>query len=438
MLISIKSNFRLPLYTSNLHFHNPKYTIIYDKLRDRSSEWPRDRLSEQRKNQTWNLRRRLSDIIGLIIQRKPDTLAEKVEEIIKWKSSKENINVIRKHTVVSIGDLNGNYGALLWNLISTQLIDRSGNWIGKNTRVVFHWDIFADRYPDSMAIASFLTQLQTKAKLDGGEFILLAWNHEDVAFAYLTGQYIDIDGRLSTIWIDTSKQSTIWLMELESSIDPNITFEQIKSKEKTKNRDSISLLEKMRTDEKWIETLNFICRMKLIDHIDDTLRIHVMPHTTMLELIVQIWIENINALYQKWMRHYLLWEWTLTQSEKKEYMNLRQVFLNTDHRNMKEHSVYKKIKEMWINLIINGHDQTNAGKRSEFHWVICTGVDFLLWNPWSSNEKPMLRTRKLEGRKKINWAWTTVERRDPDRATSTLVLWIDGSMLYGNGDTYKI
>lgn len=40
--------------------------------------------------------------------------------------------------------------------------------------MVFHGDIFADRYPDSMHIASYITRLQAEARLQGGDITILA------------------------------------------------------------------------------------------------------------------------------------------------------------------------------------------------------------------------------------------------------------------------
>jgi hypothetical protein len=42
-----------------------------------------------------------------------------------------------------------------------------------------------------------------------------------------------------------------------------------------------------------------MCQMKVLDQIDDTIFIHVVPHKKMLELIIKMGIDNINAIYQK-------------------------------------------------------------------------------------------------------------------------------------------
>ena len=62
-------------------------------------------------------------------------------------------------------------------------------------KVVMHGDIFADRHPHSIAIASYLKQLQNQAKLENGNITVLAGNHEDIAFSYLTGEPIHYRGK---------------------------------------------------------------------------------------------------------------------------------------------------------------------------------------------------------------------------------------------------
>jgi Calcineurin-like phosphoesterase len=337
---------------------------------------------------------------------------------ISWKTASlpESNNVIRKHTTVSIGDLNGNYGALLWNLSSTEIIDNSHNWKGWDTKVILHGDIFADRYPHSIDIANYITKLQNQARLQGGDIIILAWNHEDMAFSYLTGEpIIYIHGKWYPMQIDSSKEAQPWLMELESHINPGITLEEIK-----KNRGK--LLGKMRLNLEWRETLEFICNMKLIDRTDDTIRIHVLPHTAMLELIMKIGVDAINTLYQKWMRYHLFREWTMSIVEQLEFRDLRKVFLDLDHRKIVENDIYKELKKDWINLIISGHDTSNSGEITDMHWVICTGVDFGYWMPQRWNKDAWLKKRELSGRKKKKLIRPINDRRDPSRDTNTLVL----------------
>jgi hypothetical protein len=80
------------------------------------------------------------------------------------------------------------------------------------------------------------------------------------------------------------------------------------------------------------------------------------------------------------MRHYLLGDTTLTEGEKYLFKEIRKIFLDTGRRELSEEDKtteeYTKLKEMGINLIINGHDSTNAGKYIEINKVGHTSVDF--------------------------------------------------------------
>ena len=85
-----------------------------------------------------------------------------------------------------MGDLHGSRRAFELNLQKSGAIDEQGNWIGGNREIVFHGDILADRNTDSLAILERIRVLREQAKKEGGNITVLAGNHEDFAFAYLT------------------------------------------------------------------------------------------------------------------------------------------------------------------------------------------------------------------------------------------------------------
>lgn len=85
-------------------------------------------------------------------------------------------------------------------------------------------------------------------------------------------------------------------MELESYINPDITLEEVRSNKKINTG---ILLKKMRNDILGHDLLEFMCNMKLPHRIDDTLRIHVLPHPPLLQLIRERTIDEVNTLYQK-------------------------------------------------------------------------------------------------------------------------------------------
>ena len=93
-----------------------------------------------------------------------------------------------QNTIVALGDLHGDYDALIKSLIKAKLIDNSMNWIGKDTHLVQVGDIF-DRGGrgishqttndiEEIKILDFLYNLNKQAIVEGGKVISLIGNHE--------------------------------------------------------------------------------------------------------------------------------------------------------------------------------------------------------------------------------------------------------------------
>lgn len=78
---------------------------------------------------------------------------------------------------VYIPDVHGNLEGLLEILFSQGLIDKKGNWKGKQRVVVQEGDLI-DRGPKSWETILYMRILQKQAKYEGGEVILLLGNHE--------------------------------------------------------------------------------------------------------------------------------------------------------------------------------------------------------------------------------------------------------------------
>ena len=273
-------------------------------------------------------------------------------------------NKIHRDTpVMSIWDLHGNYEALIENLRHSWLINEHKKWRGNNTQLVLHGDIFADRHADSIKIANYVQKLQEKAEKYDGKITLLAGNHEDILFALLTQQSIYNCGSLLRVDMNMSS-ARVWMQEI---IDYAAQMDN-----------SLDTLSALRSHEEWKNILEFMCNMQLLELIDDTLFVHVVPHDNMLDLIIKIGVEGINELYKKWMRYYLLGEWKLSIYEEKGFQDLRKLFLDTNHRKlpMPENEKFLKIKEMGISLVVSGHDSTNAGKYIEKDGVAITSADF--------------------------------------------------------------
>jgi hypothetical protein len=79
--------------------------------------------------------------------------------------------------VVAIGDLHGDYDALLSLLRTTGLVDDKNKWSGGKTHLMITGDI-PDRGPDSRKIFDLLFDLEKKAKSAGGYVHTLTGNHE--------------------------------------------------------------------------------------------------------------------------------------------------------------------------------------------------------------------------------------------------------------------
>lgn len=483
----------LVMYSLFLHSHKPKYTILYNKTR----------LEGSHKNEV-NKSKKSLDTINVIKKWARDTVV-KVVERVKWLISndtkttwddptiitesewsetiisEENLesnNILREQTVVSIGDLHGNYGAFLWNLTSSWLIDSENHWIGWNTKVIFHGDIFADRHPYSIDIAFFAITLQQEAKLHGGELIFLAWNHEDIAFAYLTRQSIYYNNKkVSEIWIDSFSSAIWWLMELEHLFDPTITIDKVRYHNIRENLNTIqnelnletnerkkimlqirinkmqenlkeaenelqwetvdphrkNLLNEMRLDPKWRQILEFLCNMKLINQTDDTLRIHVPPHPALLELVLEKWVDTINSLYQKWLQYYYLNNGDLNLFEKIEFIKLRKIFLDTGHREIENNPIYEELMDKWITKIMYGHNEYKSVTKYDNNWVTLYWLDYWYWKDTSWNDKNKeWKKRDLGGRKKSDKPIFTKERRNEERMTSVVIVHRNGTIEFGD------
>jgi len=113
----------------------------------------------------------------------------------------DKIPCIQSHTyypytnrILAIGDIHGDFEALLRLLISIKIINKQGIWIAGNTTIVQTGDILDDtrysfqkekkinnfkhRPEDEILIYNFLADLNIQAKADGGKILLCMGNHE--------------------------------------------------------------------------------------------------------------------------------------------------------------------------------------------------------------------------------------------------------------------
>ena len=115
---------------------------------------------------------------------------QSLDQFLKQKSECLNIQSILPPSsrIIAIGDIHGDFDALLKALLKAGVIDRQGNWIGDKTIVIQLGDVL-DRGGRSGSIDStnqleevqifyYLYRLNRKAKETGGGVISLIGNHE--------------------------------------------------------------------------------------------------------------------------------------------------------------------------------------------------------------------------------------------------------------------
>ena len=99
--------------------------------------------------------------------------------------------------ILAIGDIHGDFEALIYLLYSARIIDKNGKWIGRDTTIVQTGDIFDDCRPypqnpsgsgcyydykvegyDEIVILEYLADLNEQAVRTGGRVIICLGNHE--------------------------------------------------------------------------------------------------------------------------------------------------------------------------------------------------------------------------------------------------------------------
>lgn len=286
--------------------------------------------------------------------------------------------VPRPLPVKLIGDLHGQYVAYVDNLRAAGLIDQNGHYVGGAQVTVFHGDILADRGTGSFEILRNLRTLRQQALEAGGDVVVLAGNHEDMAISFLSGENIaaaNVDG-LSMGIHNEQGAGLVEFIKVFSTRDGHekVTnlFEAIQlyhGDTKAMQRD---VLMNMRNTNEGRQILEDICSLRLLDQIDDTL----VLHTELTPKIVQMLssgdsigntIDNINRIYQQGLRHLLLGEGTRPEA----YNLVRDTFLDVGNR-----AYYSKkyrpgdlgrLHELGINMVSSGHSNSDAsGGRNIF------------------------------------------------------------------------
>ncbi len=257
----------------------------------------------------------------------------------------------RDNIVMSIGDLHGNIDALFSNLKSLNLIDGSKTWIGKDTYLVFHGDILADRYTKGIEILKEISKLKTQANEAGGKITVLVGNHDDFALSFLLDKEVAGGGTA----LNYGYQA-LGLSEFKIFIDPQINTNNLVVQDMY-GLDRVTILNNMRNSQTGRVILQTLCSMKIIEQIDDTLFTHTDITTKMARYIIEIGIDKINSIYQATVYNVLFKDQKMLPEN---FLDITNTFLNTYNRQYFTALEAFQLKKLGINNIIHGHTNHNG------------------------------------------------------------------------------
>ncbi len=247
----------------------------------------------------------------------------------------------------------------------------------KNTssKLIFTWDIMADRNTNGLDIIYILGKLQERPKCD---ISIIAGNHDAFMISFLLGdQDIELFTTPERQEVMLIKWQAKWLLELtkylpKELIDKkNITFEDLKANQQT-------ILNNMKNDKQGKQILQTICNLKIIDHYNNSIFLHT-PITD--HIIARLNSESnkknspnkvsglsratkrINKNFQNYLKYYLL-----DQKDIEINKNRFQLHFNTFLHNNNSEPTSRDLMLMWYNLkelsykhklknIIHGHTQ---------------------------------------------------------------------------------
>ena len=380
------------------------------------------------------------------------------QQIINWTERpdrwinterREISEVHRNSDVVAIWDLHGEYIALKWNMEYAWLareVNWHLEWIWWNKKVVFQWDILADRWTDWLRILSEIHQLREQARQEWWDIDIIIGNHDDFMISYLLWEWTHLDWRfqasysfqwmgltelLDFIWI---KREWIIYEEYNGELErhcPDFT---------TLIWKNIEILNAMRNTPEWRLILEEICNMKLISQVDDVLYCHTNPTSQMIELLttwkydwnidlgnwetkyvnikisewnttIQENINTLNNMYQQFLRKVLLWENTNTISL--DIFNwISDIILNTWNRyTWLNGESANLLRNSWINMISHWHSGWSnkrwyTNNQIEIWWVKVVDTDYSYWKGWEINWQHSVSVIKREWW--VNYIWDNV------------------------------
>lgn len=322
---------------------------------------------------------------------------------------REMSEVQRKSDVVAIWDLHGQYIALKWNMEYAWLAKEVNwhlEWTGWNKKVVFQWDILADRWTDWLRIIEEIHNLREQARKQWWDIDIIVGNHDDFMISFLTQR-----GGVHWKWIEVANHPLapgqgLWLTELAKFIGWKVWDFDIIGWQQN------NILKAMRESPEWRLILEEICNMKLVSQVDDVLYLHTNPTPEILEYLTKWNIqENINLVnqkYQWYLRNTLLWTWNKSITTK-EFNKISDIFLNTDNRNDMMFWIDRycnRLKGSWINMISHGHNWGHWYRNTEIWWVKIVDTDYSYWKRWSEQWQHSVSIVKKEWW--VNYIWDNI------------------------------
>lgn len=367
---------------------------MLDRIRQQQEEKEQERKEQERKEQerNWN---------------------ERPEWWINTER-REMAEVPRNSDVIAIWDLHWEYVALKWNMEFAWLAREVNwylEWTGWNKKVVFQWDILADRWTNWLRIIQEIHQLREQAKQQWWDIDIIVGNHDDFMISYLTWRngvhwnwlYLS---ELGSPW----REQWRWLTELAKFIWKDIW--DFKNLDGRGTREAI--LQAMRNSPGWRIILEEICNMKLVSQVDDVLYCHTNPTAKMLQYLtkwnVQQNINLLNQKYQWYLRKTLLWEWNWNISLE-EFNNISDIFLCTNNRRRYSSEEWleqytEALKNSWINMISHGHNWWDWYRAKQIWWIKIVDTDYSYWHSWVYTWEHSVSVIKKEWW--VNYHWDNV------------------------------
>ena len=415
------------LFKKNRSFPKKFIKKIWDNFVEMKNKC-RETLSEAKKKlvEKWNnfLERKLAEEWDVVeIKEEEINLIENESRINEWNERpdrwinterREMSEVQRNSDVVAIWDLHWEYQALKWNMEYVWLareVNGHLEWTGWNKKVVFQWDILADRWTDWLRIIKEIHQLREQARKEWWDIDIIVGNHDDFMISYLTWRnWVHWNGIDISIWEWFWNQG-LWITELLKFYKWwwNSQIDALKQGRK-------NILQNMRNSTEWKLILEEICNMKLVSQVDDVLYCHTNPTSTILKYLTRWWnIQNninlLNQKYQWFLRKALLWEWNSTITLD-EFNNISDIFLHTENRRHWLNDNYAALlRNNWINMISHGHSGGSNGRwytnnQLEVWWVKVVDTDYSYWKKWRDEWQHSISVVKKEWW--VNYIWDNV------------------------------